>query len=167
MQYSATVQVTYSMLKSVLAPAFILVGFGLEGAIAGYVLGILRAGVTGTIILFTKYVHHERNVAKGSSVRLSTLLEYGLPLYLAAMLSVFLTQYQNIVLARSATDLVIGNFNAAWNFNMLFNILIYPITNATFPMFAKMDSNQKTELAAVKYTSLVMIPASVAVMVFS
>jgi uncharacterized membrane protein len=52
-------------------------------------------------------------------------------------------------------------------------ILIYPITTSMFPMFSKMDPrNQRSDLArgfvlAVKYTSLLMIPASVAVMVFS
>jgi O-antigen/teichoic acid export membrane protein len=52
-------------------------------------------------------------------------------------------------------------------------ILVYPITTAMFPMFSKMDpKNQRSELArafvlAVKYASLLMIPASVAVMVFS
>jgi O-antigen/teichoic acid export membrane protein len=52
-------------------------------------------------------------------------------------------------------------------------ILVYPITTAMFPMFSKMDAkNQRSDLArgfllAVKYTSLLMIPASVVVMVFS
>jgi len=52
-------------------------------------------------------------------------------------------------------------------------VLTYPITASLFPMFSKMDpKNQKTELArgfvlAVRYTSLLMIPASVAVMIFS
>jgi O-antigen/teichoic acid export membrane protein len=52
-------------------------------------------------------------------------------------------------------------------------ILSYPVTTAMFPMFAKMDpKSQRSDLArgfvlAVKYTSLLMIPASVAVMVFS
>jgi putative peptidoglycan lipid II flippase len=52
-------------------------------------------------------------------------------------------------------------------------ILVYPITTSVFPMFSKMDpEDQRRELAraftlAVKYASLLMIPASVAVMVFS
>jgi hypothetical protein len=52
-------------------------------------------------------------------------------------------------------------------------ILSCPITTAMFPMFSKMDpKSQKSYLArefvlAVKYTSLLMIPRSVAVIVFS
>ena len=108
-----------------------------------------------------------------SSDELRVLVGHGLPLYLAALLAVFLSQYQSIVLTHFATNIEIGNFNAAWNFNMLLMILIYPITTAMLPMFSKMPpENQRSEIAraftlVVKYASLVMIPASVGVMVFS
>jgi O-antigen/teichoic acid export membrane protein len=52
-------------------------------------------------------------------------------------------------------------------------ILTYPITTAMFPMFSKMDpKNQRDDLVrafvlAVKYSSLLMIPASIVVMIFS
>jgi O-antigen/teichoic acid export membrane protein len=105
-------------------------------------------------------------------VKLGVLLGYGLPLYLAAILAVLLGQYQNMVLAYFANNTQIGNFNAAWNFNSLLMILIYPITIAIFPMFSKMDPENQSDLArafglAVKYASLVLIPSSIAVMVFS
>jgi O-antigen/teichoic acid export membrane protein len=107
------------------------------------------------------------------TIHLSTLINYSLPLYLAALLSVLITQYQNLVLARFVSDIQIGNFNAAWNFNSLLSILIYPISTAIFPMFSKIDpKTQARDLArgfllAVKYASLMLIPASIGVMVFS
>lgn len=173
MEYSASMQILYSILKSVLAPVLILLGFGLAGALAGYVLGVLVAGVAGAVILFAKHIHHTRGARSSSSVRLGALLGYGLPLYLGAVIFVVVGQYQNIVLAHFATNTQIGNFNAAGNFNSLLMILVYPITTAVFPMFSKMDrKSQRTDLArafgrAVKYASLVLIPASLAVMVFS
>jgi O-antigen/teichoic acid export membrane protein len=106
-------------------------------------------------------------------MEIRTLLVYGLPLYLATVVTVFLTQYQNIVLAHFASNVEVGNFGATWNFTTFMTILSYPITTAMFPMFSKMDpKNQRSDLArgfvlAVKYASLLMIPASVAVMVFS
>jgi len=77
------------------------------------------------------------------------------------------------VLAHFASNVEIGNFGATWTFTTFMMILIYPITTAMFPMFSKMDpKDQRSDLArgfvlAFKYTSLLMIPASVAVMVFS
>jgi putative peptidoglycan lipid II flippase len=91
----------------------------------------------------------------------------------AVLLGVFLSQYQSIVLAHFATNVEIGNFNAAWNFRMLLMILVYPIITAMLPMFSKMSpEDQGDEIAlafklVVKYASLIMIPASVGVMVFS
>jgi O-antigen/teichoic acid export membrane protein len=96
-----------------------------------------------------------------------------LPLYAATILSVFLTQYQNIVLAHFASNVEIGNFGATWNFTTFMMILTYPITTSMFPMFSKMDpKSHRSDLArgfvlAVKYSSLLVIPASVAVMLFS
>ena len=173
MQYSASIQILYSILKSVLAPAFILIGLGLAGAIAGHLVGIFVAGLTGAAILFTKHVRSTGDTSGSSSVKIGMLLGYGLPLYLAAILGAFLPQYQSMVLAHFATNVEIGNFNAAWNFNSLLLILMNPIATAMFPMFSKMDTeNQRSDLArafalAVKYTSLILIPASIAVMVFS
>lgn len=173
MQYSASTQILYAVLKSVLSPVLILLGFGIMGAIAGYVLGIFVAGVLGAVILFTKYTRTTGTAILQHAVKLSALLDYSLPLYVALIFTVLLTQYQTLVLAHFASDIQIGNFNAAWNFNMLLSILIYPISTAIFPMFSKMNpENQRGDLArgfvlAVKYASLILIPASIAVMVFS
>jgi O-antigen/teichoic acid export membrane protein len=147
------------------------------GAISGHVVSYVAAGLAGAAILFLKLAHssassHSR-MNSSSSDELRVLVGYGLPLYLAALLAVFLSQYQSIVLAHFATNIEIGNFNAAWNFNMLLMIVIYPITTAMLPMFSKMPpENQRSMIAraftlVVKYASLVMIPASVGVMVFS
>jgi len=173
MHYSASVQIMQAVLKGTLAPALVFIGLGITGAIWGYVLALAAAGLTGAMLLFTRHVRSSGRTTTQTSIELRTMLGYGLPLYAAAILSVFLTQYQNIVLAHFASNVEIGNFGATWNFTTFMMILIYPITTAMFPMFSKMDpKNQRSDLArgfllAVKYTSLLMIPASVVVMVFS
>jgi len=173
MHYSASVQILQATLKGALAPVLVFVGLGITGAIWGYVLALAAAGLTGATLLFTRHVRSSGRTTNQASIELRTMLGYGLPLYAAAILSVFLTQYQNIVLAHFASNVEIGNFSATWTFTSFMMILIYPITTAMFPMFSKMDpKSQRGDLArgfvlAVKYTSLLMIPASVAVMVFS
>ena len=173
MQYSASIQILQATLKGAIAPVLVFVGLGITGAIWGYVLALAAAGLTGATLLFTRHVRSSGRATNQASVELSTMLGYGLPLYAAAILSVFLTQYQNIVLAHFASNVEVGNFGATWTFVTFMAILSYPITTAMFPMFSKMDpKDQRSDLArgfvlAVKYTSLLMIPASVAVMVFS
>jgi O-antigen/teichoic acid export membrane protein len=162
-----------AVLKGTLGPTLVFIGLGITGAISGFVLALAAAGATGAAILFTRHARSSSRTPDSASMEIRTLLVYGLPLYLATVVTVFLTQYQNIVLAHFATNVEVGNFGATWNFNTFMQILAYPITTAMFPMFAKMDPrSQSGEIArgfllAVKYTSLLMIPASVAVMLFS
>jgi O-antigen/teichoic acid export membrane protein len=173
MQYSAGVQIMQAVLKGTLAPALVLIGLGIAGAIWGYLLSLVTAGLIGAILLFARHVRSSCRTANSASMELHAMLGYGMPLYIAAISSVFLTQYQNIVLAHFASNVQIGNLGATSTFTSFMMILSYPITTAMFPMFSKMDpKNQRGDLArgfalAVKYMSLLMIPASVAVMVFS
>jgi O-antigen/teichoic acid export membrane protein len=198
MQYAASVQITQAILKGSLGPLLVLTGLGIGGALLGYVLSLTVAGLAGALMLLAKRTrvmvkvviptdamfmpgHCRRSNRapylgqdEGSRLKgLRALLSYGLPLYVAAILTIFLSQYQNIVLAHFSSDIEIGNFSATGNFAQFMMILVYPITTAIFPMFSKMDTrNQRSDLArgfvlAVKYTSLLMIPASLAVMIFS
>ena len=173
MHHSASIQILQATLKGVLAPVLVFVGLGITGAIWGYILALAAAGLTGATLLFTRHVRSSGLTTSLASTELRTLLGYGLPLYATSVLFTFFTQYQNIVLAHFANNVEIGNFGATWNFTPLMTILTYPITTAMFPMFSKMDpKSQRSDLArgfvlAVKYTSLLMIPVSVAVMVFS
>jgi O-antigen/teichoic acid export membrane protein len=173
MQYTAGVQIMQSTLKCTLAPAFVLIGLGVAGAIWGYVLALAAAGLIGATLLLTRHTRSSNQTSDLASTEVRALLGYGLPLYLASILGVFLSQYQNIVLAHLASNVEIGNFGATWNFTLLMTILIYPIATPMFPMFSKIDpKSQRSDLSrgfvlAVKYTSLLMVPASVAVMVFS
>jgi O-antigen/teichoic acid export membrane protein len=173
MQHSASIQIMQAILKGTLGPVLVLIGLGIAGAIWGYVFALVAAGLTGATILFTRHARSSSQATHSAPKELRALLGYGLPLYVATTLSIFIIQYQNIVLAHFASNVEIGNFGATWNFTTLMMVLVYPITTAMFPMFSKMDpKSRRNELArafvlAVKYTSLFMIPASVAVMVFS
>ena len=198
MQYTASTQIMMSILKGTLCPALVLIGLGITGVISGYILSLAAAGLTGACILFARPAGIRvkatsptdamllRSQSKGSRHGpssgqttdsalngLRALLGYGFPLYVAAILTTFLLQYQNIVLAHFANNVEIGNFNATWNFTQLVAILSYPIMTSLFPMFSKMDPrNRRDELSrtfalTVKYVALVMVFISVALMVFS
>ena len=173
MHYSAGIQVMQATLKATVAPVLVFLGLGITGAIWGSVLAMAAAALTGALLLFTKHVRSSSHATNLPTTELRTLLGYGLPLYAASILSVFLTQYQNIVLAHFASNVEIGNFSATWSFTAFMMILVYPITTAMFPMFSKMHpQNQRDDLSraftfAVKYSSLLMIPASIMVMIFS
>jgi O-antigen/teichoic acid export membrane protein len=173
MQYTARQQIMQAILKGTLGPVLVFIGLGVTGAISAYVLSLAAAGATGATILFTRHARSSTQSIALASTEIHALFGYGLPLFLANILSVFLAQYQSVVLAHFASDVEIGNFGAALTFNTFMVILANPITIPMLPMFSKMDpKKQRSDLArgfvvAVKYTSLLMIPTSFAVMAFS
>ena len=179
MHYVAGLDVLQSILKSVLVPVLIILGFGLVGAVSGYVLSYVVAAPIGAAVLLmmrrhassSDVIRSETNTSSSAELRL--MLGYSLPLYAAALLNVLFNQYQSILLPRFATNAEMGNFYTALNFNTFFMIIGYPITTAMFPMFSKINpENRRNELArafqlAVKYASLIFIPISMAGMIFS
>jgi O-antigen/teichoic acid export membrane protein len=178
MGQSAVMLVLRDAARVIFSPLLIIVGFGVAGAISGQILGWVLASAAGVWMLLA-YQQIIRNrpsepaSEKGMALDIETMIRYGLPLYLAALLSSVLFQYQNIVLAFFTTNTEIGNFNAARNFGVLISILATPVATALFPAFSKLDlETRKKELQimfenSVKYTTLLIIPLAVFVGVAS
>jgi O-antigen/teichoic acid export membrane protein len=68
---------------------------------------------------------------------------------------------------------MIGNFQTAANFTVLLTFLTVPIGTVLFPAFAKLDPQNEHELvktvfaSSVKYASILLVPATMAMMVLS
>ena len=162
--------------RGVAMPALILVGFSVAGAVLGhassYAFGA-AIGVAAVMICFreTRYMRMEGGSYHVESLK--TAVRYGAPLYVMAFLTIILAQYQNIVLAQTASDVEIGNFNAAVNLSLAMNVVAFPITTALFPAFSKLNPRSENEelkrmfTISVKYASLLLVPSSIFVAVLS
>jgi O-antigen/teichoic acid export membrane protein len=68
---------------------------------------------------------------------------------------------------------LIGNYGVAVNFSVLLTFFTIPIGTVLFPAFAKLDSQNEHELlktvfaSSVKYTAILLIPATMVVMALS
>jgi O-antigen/teichoic acid export membrane protein len=68
---------------------------------------------------------------------------------------------------------LIGNYGVAVNFSVLLTFFTLPIGTVLFPAFARLDSQNEHELlktvfaSSVKYTAILLIPATMAVMALS
>ncbi len=165
-----------SIAKTTLALLLIILGFGVAGAVGGHVLSYMVAAVLGSIILF---IGPYRSLRASSDYNgnflgdLKSMVDFGFPLYLSTLTSIFLNQYQFMLLAFYASDLQIGNFNAALNFTALLNTLNIPVATALFPAFSKfnprseMDELRRFFRFSTKYASLFIVPATVVVATLS
>jgi len=176
MERSAAISVLQSVVKVVLAPLLIVLGFGIIGALVGHVASYVVAGVVGSLIVYRVYREY---VEQGSRLvseflrDLKFMVRFGFPLFSSGLLLSFLSQFQMLVLAWFVSDFEIGNFRAASNFLSLLGVLVVPISTALFPAFSKFDLNsEKGELGrffrySLRYILLVIVPASVLVALVS
>lgn len=159
--------------KVAISLALVLLGLGVAGAVTGFVAGYLIAGIAGVALLLAAL--HGHSIKQGESHflgDLKTLTTYGLPLYVSVLLTGFVLPYQNLILGLFTSDAEVGYFKAAANFVALIIILALPITTALLPAFSKLDSTTRSKIKdffklANKYTTLLIVPSTVIMIVFS
>ena len=176
MEFQSLTLIFQAVIKSVLAPLLVLLGFGALGAVLGYTLSFLVAGIIGSAIL---YLLLFRNLKRGKINRLKTsktlknMLHYGVPLSISSITVGFLVQFYGFMMAFYCSDVMIGNFHAATNFAVLLTFFTVPISTVLFPAFAKLDPQNEPQLlktvftSSVKYTAMFLVPATAAVIVLS
>ncbi len=163
MEYRSISQVIQGISKSILSPTLVYMGLGTMGAVIGTTGTSLLSGLIGTIFVVLLY-----NKNKSESTTLThldaskTLLSYGFPLYLSAILNGILPQLYTTLLGVWVTDTEIGNYGVAANFTVLLSFVTTPIATTIFPLFSKLKTSQP-ELEflyrnAVKYSTLFAYP---------
>ena len=163
--------------KIVASPLLIILGMGAIGAILGAGLGFLFAAGIGIAILFLRIYPSLHRRDGGENVNflqgLKMMVNYGMPLYLSTLIFSLVAQYRSFILSLFVSNVEIGNYRIAMNFSVLITLLSYPIATSLLPAFSKVnieddrDVVEKMFKLSVKYTSLLVIPASFAVAVLS
>jgi len=169
--------VTQSVIRTFASPILILVGLSVLGAILGHVFSFLVAASLGVLFVFLKHYEGLKKNSEEENAKLEnpslTMIKYGFPAYLAALLATLLAQYQNLVLAYFTSNTEIGNFNASVNFSALINLIAFPILTVLFPAFAGIDPKRDNDslkrmfTLTVKYSSFLLVPSSLFVAILS
>jgi stage V sporulation protein B len=176
MHLNSVMLVSQSIIKTVLVIALVLLGLGTYGAITGYTIATLLAGLIGISLMFTIYKRlpnpNGSKLEIGNNVK--TMLKYGLPLSISLILAGFMVQYYNFLLYNSVSDnAIIGNLAIAQNFVVLITFFATPVTTMLFPAFSKVDHRKDPETLknvfqkSVKYASLLVVPVATMIMVLA
>jgi O-antigen/teichoic acid export membrane protein len=173
MHLNSIMLVVQSLVKTALILALVILGFGTLGAVIGFSVGVIVAGVTGVLLVYVMY----RALPKPPEGKLEfikttkIMLKYGLPLSIGAILSGFLTQFYSTILYIFVTDnSLIGNYSVSLNFVVLITFFATPVTTMLFPAFSKLDAEKERELLqnvfqySVKYAALVVVPVTAMIM---
>ena len=173
MHLNSIMLVVQSLVKTILILALVILGFGTLGAVIGFSVGVLVAGITGVLLIYVMY----RALPKPLEGKLEfikttkIMLKYGLPLSIGSILSGFLIQFYSTIMYIFVTDnSLIGNYSVSLNFVVLITFFATPVTTMLFPAFSKLDAKKEPELLqnvfqySVKYAALVVVPVTAMVM---
>jgi len=176
MELNSLTMICQSIAKTLTAPLLVFLGYGALGATLGHTLSFLTAGIIGLaifyILLFRNLKRTKTNRTEISKT-LKTMLHYGVPLSISTILGGFRIQFYSFMMAIFCTDLMIGNYQAAVNFAVLLTFFTFPISTVLFPAFSKLNPQNEHKLlqtvftSSIKYTALLLVPATMAVMVLS
>ena len=121
-----------------------------------------------------------RSLPKSTDGKLSiiktikTMLKYGLPISIGAIITGFLTQFYGYIMAIFITEnSIIGNYSVATNFVVLITFFATPVTTMLLPAFSKLDYRKDAAVLksvfqySVKYAALLVVPVSVMIMALS
>jgi stage V sporulation protein B len=169
MHLNSIMLVSQSIFKTGLILTLVLLGLGTLGAITGFTISSLLAGLIGVLLMWT--VYKKLPDLKGSKMNIGgnikPMIKYGLPLSLGTILTGFLMQYYSFLLAIFVTDnALIGNYAVAQSFVVLITFFATPVTTMMFPAFSKIDSKNDPETLrnvyqfSVKYSALLVVPAT-------
>jgi O-antigen/teichoic acid export membrane protein len=177
-----------AIVKTAVGPVLVILGYGVLGATLGYTVASLFAGLIGiTTLYFNVFRKLRKTENRRSGLRerlrglrdtlkrtLKRMLKYGVPLSISSIMGGILVQTYGLAMASFVLDnAILGNYSTAANFAVLLTFLSNPIATVLFPAFAKLDPKNEHELvsnifaSSIKYTALVLVPATMAMMALS
>jgi stage V sporulation protein B len=174
MELNSIMLICQSTIKSAIMITLVIIGLKTSGAILGYTAAMLIAGVIGIALIWTQY----RKLPKPTNSKLeikaytTSMLTYGTPLSLSAIVSGFQAQFYAFLLPifYLTDNTAIGNYGIAATFVVLISFFATPITTMLFPAFSKLNPQKDKEALqnvfqfSVKYASLLVVPVAALVM---
>jgi O-antigen/teichoic acid export membrane protein len=176
MHLNSVMLIVQSIVKTGVIIGLVLLGLGTVGAMIGYTVAVLVAGLVGILLAYTMYKSLPKQVHVKPEIlgTIKLMLKYGLPVSVGAIFSGFLLQFYTWIMAIYVTDNAsIGNYNVALNFVVLITFFATPVTTMMFPAFSKLDSLKDKETLknvfqfSVKYASIIIVPVTFLVMVLA
>ncbi|MEM3665942.1 MAG: oligosaccharide flippase family protein [Candidatus Bathyarchaeia archaeon] len=165
-----------AIVKSIVSPILVILGFSVLGGVLGYTISFVTTALIGSAALFLSLLKPLKRLSFGKlnpHITLKKMLGYGVPLSLSSKLTGFLSQFYAFLMVIHCNNTMVGNYQIASQFAVLLTFFTTPISIVLFPSFSKVQAEndhgllQNVYASSVKYTALLLMPATMAVMVLS
>jgi O-antigen/teichoic acid export membrane protein len=162
--------------KTATGPLLVILGYGVLGPVIGYILSFIAAGIIGLAtfyLILLRPLRKKRTRKSNLAKTLKIMLNYGVPLSISSILGGILGQIYSFIVIPLTSNSLYGNYTVAAFFSVLLTFFTVPISTVLFPTFAKLDGQNEYELvrkifsSSVKYASILLVPATMAMMALS
>jgi len=176
MELNSLTTICQAIAKSVASPLLVFVGYSALGAVLGYTVSFIAAALIGLTALYFsifKSLKTKNSQKSGLSGTLKKMLHYGVPLSISSILTGFLVQFYAFLMVIYCTDTMIGNYQVTTQFATLLTFFTIPISTVLFPAFSKINQQNEHGLlqtvfaSSVKYTAIILVPATMAMIFLS
>ncbi len=166
--WSAVVNATQAVGRVIFAVAFILLGFGVVGALAGFIVGFAVAIALGGMVLYAKFYRHYAIGDRDPDLT-RRLLEYSVPLTATRSAGVIDKRVDTLLVGFLLNATAVGYYTVA---KQIAEVCATPATSLGFtisPAFGEQKAADHIERAArlyeqaLEYVLLLYVPAVVGI----
>lgn len=168
-------------LLAVMPIVLVLYGMEVMGALIGMVAASLITSTTAIVISIFR-IHtisgQNKDFREADAVSITIkdafrkMLMFGAPLVVVHFIYTGLGQYYNFMIAKYCLPEDVGNYSIAQKSVTPIDYIAWPISLVIFPMFSKIPDRENETLDkffkySVKYSSLIVLPITVLIMIFA
>ncbi len=136
---AAVMSIIYSYVQLAAAPALVLLGYGIMGAVAGLGVGIIAATAIGLVYVAKAVgwigMHAERR-------QIREIVSFSGPVYAASLVSQGIYSFAILFLAGFVSAAIVGNYNIGYELGGSVGILISTLAFVLLPAFSKVASRE-------------------------
>jgi O-antigen/teichoic acid export membrane protein len=172
MELNSIALIVQAIIKTAAIPALVIFGLGPLGAVIGFAIASLVAGLIALLLMWSLYKNLPKPTNNTPEIKatVKTMFDYGFPLSIATIIGTVQTQFYGFILPIFVAPDLMGNYGIANTFVVLIAFFATPVSTMLFPAFSKLDPQKDRETLrnvfqySIKYASLLVVPAATVVM---
>ena len=150
---SSFIDFLHALIRFILAPLLIILGFGISGAIIGALVGYAVAGLLG----FSYLLYTFRGVKAEGGVTLKDIFSYNVPFMVLGILGLVSGEVQYILFSRLVSAPDIGNYAVATNLTSVIAIFTAPLGQIALPTLSRITDERQYADAVMKLSKYALI----------
>ena len=176
MKLNSLTQILQAIVKTAFGPLLVVLGFGVLGAIYAASISFIAGAVVAILLVYFAIFKPLKKCKDGKcdvTQTLKPMLRYGLPLTVSSIVIGVLPLIFSFTMTIYAGSEMMGNYFSATYFSILLTFISLPISTVLFPTFSKLNAEREPGLvrmvfaSSVKYTSILLVPATMALIALS